>query len=48
MATSFASLNLLTLDVIIHVHQVADGVHIVGNVGVAMDGVLDHRGALTS
>jgi len=31
----------LPLDIVIHVHQVADGAHIVGNVGIAVDGVLD-------
>ena len=31
----------LPLDIVIHVHQVADGAHIIGNVGIAVDGVLD-------
>ena len=30
-----------TLDVVVHVHQVADGAYIVGDVGIAVDGVLD-------
>ena len=34
-------LEKLPLDVVIHVHQVADAAHIVGDVGVAVDGVLD-------
>ena len=29
------------LDIVIHVHQVADGGNIIGDVGIAMDGVLD-------
>ena len=31
----------LPLDIVIHVHQVADGAHIIGDVGIAVDGVLD-------
>ena len=31
----------LPLDVVVHVHQVADGADIVGDVGIAVDGVLD-------
>ena len=31
----------LALDVVVHVHQVADGADIVGDVGIAVDGVLD-------
>ncbi len=31
----------LALDVVVHVHQVADGAYIVGDVGIAVDGVLD-------
>ncbi len=31
----------LSLDIIIHIHQIPDGVHVVGDVGVAADGVLD-------
>ena len=30
-----------TLDVVVHVHQVTDGAYIVGDVGIAVDGVLD-------
>ena len=30
-----------TLDVVVHVHQVADGAYFVGDVGIAVDGVLD-------
>ena len=29
------------LDIVIHVHQVADGGNIIGDVGIAVDGVLD-------
>ena len=32
---------LSALDVVVHVHQVADGADIVGDVGIAVDGVLD-------
>ena len=32
---------LLALDVVVHVHEVADGADIVGDVGIAVDGVLD-------
>ena len=32
---------LLALDVVVHVHQVADGADIVGDVGIAVDGVFD-------
>ena len=28
-------------DIVVHIHQVADGAHIVGDVGIAVDGVLD-------
>ena len=31
----------LPLDVVVHVHQVADGADIIGDVGIAVDGVLD-------
>ena len=31
----------LPLDIVVHVHQVADGAYIVGDVGIAVDGVLD-------
>ena len=31
----------LPLDIVVHVHQVADGADIVGDVGIAVDGVLD-------
>ena len=31
----------LPLDIVVHVHQVADGAHIIGDVGIAVDGVLD-------
>ena len=31
----------LPLDIVIHVHQVADGAHIIGDVGIAVDGLLD-------
>ena len=31
----------LALDVVVHVHEVADGADIVGDVGIAVDGVLD-------
>ena len=31
------------LDVVVHVHQVADGADIVGDVGIAVDGVLDRK-----
>ena len=34
----------LPFDVVTHVHQVADALDIVGNVGVAVDGVLDDAG----
>ena len=30
----------LPLDIVVHVHQVADGAHIIGDVGIAVDGVL--------
>ena len=29
------------LDVVVHVHEVADGADIIGDVGIAVDGVLD-------
>ena len=32
------------LDIVIHVHQVADGGNIIGDVGIAVDGVLDGAG----
>ena len=32
---------LCALDVVVHVHQVADGAYFVGDVGIAVDGVLD-------
>ena len=31
----------LPLDIVVHVHQVADGADIIGDVGIAVDGVLD-------
>ena len=31
----------LPFDIVVHVHQVADGAHIIGDVGIAVDGVLD-------
>lgn len=37
----FRSSLFLSLDIIIHIHQVPDGIHVVGDVGVAADGVLD-------
>ena len=37
----FAYKGMLPLDVVVHVHQVADGADIIGDVGIAVDGVLD-------
>ena len=31
----------LPFDVVVHIHQIADAAHIVGDVGIAVDGVLD-------
>ncbi len=31
----------LAFDVVVHVGQILDGLHIVGDVGIAVDGVLD-------
>ena len=35
---------VLPLDIVVHVHQVADALHVVGDVGIAVDGVLDGAG----
>ena len=32
---------MLPLDIVVHIHQIADALHIVGDVGIAVDGVLD-------
>ena len=38
------SVCILSLDIIIHVHQVLDALHIIRDVGVAVNGVLDYAG----
>ena len=33
---------MLSLDIIVHIHQITDGLDIVGDVGISADGVFDH------
>ncbi len=35
---------VLPLDIVVHIHQIADALHVVGDVGIAVDGVLDGAG----